>query len=150
MNREARMKSSIKIECQEIYNEIYEDWALELSIEVKTYCKGKYLSFIAYKFTENEQTGASDIWIKSYTLYKLNGVKYLCEIISTPTFINYLKQIMPEIYDIDCMAEFEQKAKYGFYIYKGNAYIYPIKSKVCMELLKLDTRKIVKLSNSRL
>ena len=42
------MKSSIKIECQEIYNEIYEDWALELSIEVKT-------------FTENEQTGASDI-----------------------------------------------------------------------------------------
>lgn len=64
------MKSRIKIECQEIYNEIYEDWALELSIEVKTYCKGKYLSFIVYKFTENEQIGASDISIKSYTLYK--------------------------------------------------------------------------------
>jgi hypothetical protein len=57
---------------------------------------------------------------------------------------------MPEIYDIDCMPEFEQKAKYGFYIDKGNVYIYPIRSKVCMELLKLDTRKIVKLSNSRL
>lgn len=150
MDREAHMKSSIKIKCQEIYNEIYEDWALELSIEVKTYYKGKYLSFIAYKFTENEQTGTSDISIKSYTLYKQNGAIYLCEIISTPTFINYLKQIMPEIYDIDCMAEFEQKAKYGFYIDKGNVYIDPIRSKVCTEPLKLDTRKIVKLSNSRL
>ena len=68
------------------------------------------------------------------------------EIVGTPAFINYIRHVMPDVYDVDCMNEFTQFDKYGFYVYKGSVYINPINSKVCTESLQFDPQKIVKLS----
>lgn len=90
--------------------------------------------------------GYSDISIKNYTLYRQDSKIFLYEIVGTPAFINYIRHVMPDVYDVDCMNEFTQCDKYGFYVYKGSVYINPINSKVCTESLQFDPQKIVKLS----
>ena len=148
-NGDLLIKKAIKIirkDCEEIHKQVYKDWSLESKLEIKTYYKDKYLSFTTYKYTENEQTGYSDISIKNYTLYRQDSKIFLYEIVGTPAFINYIRHVMPDVYDVDCMNEFTQCDKYGFYVYKGSVYINPINSKVCTESLQFDPQKIVKLS----